>query len=117
MFGNPTSDTFAKWDLEVVDDVGMGVFGSAQDQVAALQHIDEAGVAIHQVRNKFDDLIKNFVHRIGCSDAGSDIVQEIQCRTGSQRIHTISFYRRMKERLIDSYYGADCDYLLAAICL
>ena len=77
MFGNPTSDTFAKWDLEVVDDVGMGVFGSAQDQFIALAHVDKTGIALHHRGSEFDDLRQVMVQSISRRDAAAYFVQDI----------------------------------------
>lgn len=87
MFGNPTSDTFAKWDLEVVDDVGMGVFGSAQDQHIAFKDVDETGVAAYEFGNNLHNFVQDIVQGIGGRNATAHGMKEFKRRNRFSRVH------------------------------
>jgi hypothetical protein len=76
----------------------VSVLGGTQYEVFAFGQVDETGIATGQFGNEFDDLIQNFVERIGGSDPIRDFVKEINGRRGLSHLH-IKLLKRRPGRL------------------
>ena len=77
MFGHPAGDALADAQLQPIDDVRMRRLRRAQDEVVAVEDIDETGVARDDARHEVDDAREHGVQRIGGRDAAADFVQKV----------------------------------------
>jgi hypothetical protein len=80
MFRHPARNALPHAQFEPVHNVGMSVPGSAQDQVLALEHIDEAGIALHQRRGKLHHPAQHFVESAGGRQPATNLMQQINGR-------------------------------------
>jgi hypothetical protein len=65
MFRHPTGNSLPHAQFEPVHHVRMSVLRCPQDQVLALDNIDQAGIAFHQSRGKLHYAIQHFVDSAG----------------------------------------------------
>ena len=76
MLGDPSGNALSELQLEMVDEIGMGIARCAQNQLIALEDIDEAGVALRNRNGKFDDVCEQIGQGRSRGDALRDVVQE-----------------------------------------
>ena len=57
VLGDPAGDTFADAEFQAIDHFGMRIAGGAENKVLSFEHINEAGVALHQCGSEVDDAI------------------------------------------------------------
>jgi len=77
MFRDPSSNALPDAEFQAVDHVRMRALGGAQDEFVAFENINEAGVALHQSRGKFDHAGQNFVESVCGTEPNTDFVQYI----------------------------------------
>lgn len=80
VFSDPSGDALAEAQFEVVDGLRMRIHGGAEDELVALEGVNEAGIAADDEGNEDDHLLENFVQRIGSRDAFRDLMNEIDVR-------------------------------------
>ncbi|MGA7423591.1 MAG: hypothetical protein WBW77_12965, partial [Candidatus Sulfotelmatobacter sp.] len=64
-------------EFQAIDNFGMGILRSAQNQLIALQNINEAGVALHQGGSKIDHAGQYFVEAVRRRQPDTNLVQQI----------------------------------------
>jgi hypothetical protein len=80
MFRHPTGDPLPDAEFEAIDRIGMRVLGSAEDQVFAIDNVDEAGIAPDQSGDKLDDSIQNLMKSVGRGETTANLVEEFKGR-------------------------------------
>ena len=75
MLGDPARDSLANPNLEPVDHFVVRILGSAEYQFVILDNVDKAGIALDEFGCKLNDMLKDFVERIGRGHAAADPVQ------------------------------------------
>jgi len=50
------------------------VLGGPKNKIILLRDIDEAGIAIHDGGDEFDDALQNFMKRVGGGDTPSNLM-------------------------------------------
>jgi hypothetical protein len=65
VFGHPSGNPLPNFHFQAIYNLRMGVFRRPEDQLVPLQHIDEAGIALHHRRHKFNDHFQDFSERHG----------------------------------------------------
>ena len=77
MFRHPSRNALPHAQFQAIDRVGMRSFGCPQDEVIVFEHIDQAGVALHQRSSKFDDTTQNFVKSVRRIQPNADFMEYI----------------------------------------
>jgi hypothetical protein len=78
VLGYPARNALPNAQFQPVDYFGMRILGSAKNEIIALQHIDQAGVALHQRSGEVDYAGKHIVKAIRCRQPIADFVQQIK---------------------------------------
>jgi hypothetical protein len=77
MFGDPSGNSLPDAKLKTIDDVRVGILGSAKDEFIAFEHVDEAGVTLYEGSGKVDDTSKNIMKVVGRAEANGDLMKHI----------------------------------------
>jgi len=77
VFGNPSGDALTDAKFEAIDDIGMRVFGCAEDEMLTLQYVNQAGIAFHEAGCEFDYLIQNFVKTVRRCEAAANLMKKV----------------------------------------
>ena len=93
MFRHPARNALPDAQFEPVHNLGMSVLRSPQDQVFALEHIDQAGIALHQRRGELHHPVEHFVESARCRQPAANLVQQINRRlfNADQVIHDLTY--------------------------
>jgi hypothetical protein len=77
MLGDPSGNALADLELETVEDFGVGVLGGSEDEFFVFQHVDKAGITLHEGGGELNDAVQDFMERIGGGHAAAEFVKEI----------------------------------------
>ena len=80
MFRNPSCNPLTELNPKVIDQVGVGIFRSAQHQLPLLENINEAGITGNDRGYKFNNAAQHHMKRVGCGNSAADLVQKINGR-------------------------------------
>jgi hypothetical protein len=80
MFRHPTGDSLPDTEFEAIDCIGMRVLGSTENQVFAIDNVDEAGIAPDESGDKLDYSIQHLMKAVGCGETTADLVEEFKGR-------------------------------------
>ena len=80
VFGDPSGDALPHPQLEAVDDVPARLLGRAQHELIALEHVDQAGVALHDAGDHVHHTAQHRLQRFGSGEPAADLVQEADLR-------------------------------------
>jgi hypothetical protein len=77
VFGDPPGDTVADLKLEAIHDLGVRIFGGAEDELVFFENIDEAGIKFGDDGDEVDYFAENFMERIGGGEAAANFVEKV----------------------------------------
>ena len=75
MFCHPARDALSQAQFQAVHNLRMAILRSSQDELLLFQHINQAGVALHQCRSKLDHASQYFVETIRRRQPDANLVQ------------------------------------------
>ena len=74
VFGHPSRYALSHAELQAVHHLSVWVLGGPKNKIVLLQDVDEAGIAIHDGGDEFDDALQNFMKRVGGGDTPSNLM-------------------------------------------
>jgi hypothetical protein len=93
--GHPSGDALADPQLQAIHLSGMGILGSAQDEILPFQHIHETRITLDERHCTGNYLLENFVKWVGGSHTAANFVEKIYLGAGmyGMRIVHVKTYR------------------------
>jgi hypothetical protein len=77
MHSYPAGNALAQLQVKFVYQVSVGILGSAQHQLLALENVNETGIAHHHRGDKINNPFEHSMKRIRRRHAAADLVQEL----------------------------------------
>jgi hypothetical protein len=74
---DPAGDALSHFQLKAIDDLGVGIFGSAQHELIVFDNVDKAGITFYEGRGKFNNLRQNFVQRVSRCHPATYVMEKI----------------------------------------
>ncbi len=75
MFRHPAGDALSDAQFQTVDYLRMRVLRSSQHEFVAIEHVNQAGIALHQRRREIYDTAQNFVEPCRRAQPNANLVQ------------------------------------------
>ena len=85
MFRHPAGDALSHVQFQPVHNLRVRILGGAEQQFVILQHINQAGIALHQGRCKIHNPREHFVQRVGGSHLSAKRMKKIYGRIVDSR--------------------------------
>src|SRR5579875_3113791 len=79
-------DALAQRKGDLIHNVCVRIFRRPQNKLVAVQHIDEAGVAVYCVCHQLDNAFQYGVKRISSCHAAADLMQQIDITQGERSL-------------------------------